>query len=150
MSAKRKLISVVALLIAVFACFSFGCGAKSGSSSFASNKNVVTAEYENKSACYYVQVDVMTDDKSIVLNSDDFTYEQNGETKTAQGFILQTRTSSVTVNGVTTSVSYVSKTGKEFTCEADYLTHVLLIIESDAPVMKISHKGSAITKTSLI
>lgn len=146
---KNLALSLVIILLGLVCIFA-GCakGGDNQSTNLATNKQITSIPYENETNCYYVEVKVYTD-KDIVISSEDFTYIQDGTTKTAIGFIKQTRVKSTTVNGVTERKSYVSETGTTFNCETKYITTVQLIIENDSTIDSISFKGNKIAKTEL-
>lgn len=145
-----KLSFVMLLVFVCSICLFTGCTNGSVTTdNLATDKVISSYLNQDKSAnCYYIDVKIYSD-KDITINSADFTYTQDGKTKTSLGFILEINRSTIIVNGKTESVTVVSRVGSEFDCEKQYISTAKLIVEDETAISSVYYKGKAITKTSL-
>ena len=145
---KKSLLLIISFVL-ILSCLLVGCNDTINVDNFATALNIMTTKYQDGSVCYYVNIDISTDESEITLNSDDFTYMQDNVKKTAIGFVLQTITSSSSSGETNAYNSYVSKTGKTISLEPNYITKVNIIVDTNSQISSIMYKDSKITKTAL-
>ncbi len=151
----KKFKNLYIVMITIFCCFFSvsifsGCNDNDNNSplTLATNRTVLETTYEDNSPCFYVEIDTYANE-STTIDINDFTYIQDGTSKTSMAIIVTWYYSSITHNGVTTETKYVVKTKSTMNIEQFQNMKIEIVVENGNSIESIAYKGTKITKSQL-